>query len=372
LFYHVETTNGGTIDYYGEKDEDGNHLIVRLVCIKSAGGQETNTTFDKLSRPINVSIGNQTIIQLDWDAKKITEANGNISCNEAINSLTNLLSTQMVDFSNEILKSLPSKRDKVLTTQQTSEQMGKEQCQLAYEQSKAGMKEMAQSIYNVFFSTVTGAFEGAKKEGTGGAVIGGIGALIIAVLKETLAGTLRAIGRESMGEVVNEVVDTAEKINDYHNADPSVKARVDANNKQKATNLADRFFKDFLDSALFDKLVMQPWFKHCKETYMPCNANISATGGVGTRYYKFNLGKGAGTIGLSYEFFEVPDQISIRGAVKYSTGCVSNGQNVPLSFDTSKGNFYSGRQANATIQIDVVGDCTRKGSTKWQFTLTCP
>jgi len=80
LLYTLQTSNGGTIQYFGEKDEDGTHLSVREVCIETASGQHMTILSDSSSRPTHLSRGDGRVVEFDWDSKTITETDGSIQC----------------------------------------------------------------------------------------------------------------------------------------------------------------------------------------------------------------------------------------------------------------------------------------------------
>jgi hypothetical protein len=71
LFYHVQSSNGATVDYYGNKDRAGQHIALRLACIKTTIGQEIAMHFGEQNRPIALSFGNNKIVQFDQNSKTI-------------------------------------------------------------------------------------------------------------------------------------------------------------------------------------------------------------------------------------------------------------------------------------------------------------
>lgn len=280
LLYTLQTSNGATVQYFGEKDENGGHLSLKEVCIETASKQSIIIVLDNENRPTRISRGDGKILEFDWNSQTIIEVNGSIPCSKNTNTLTTT-------------KFEPTLKKIFTTTELTSladtqDSPAQQACQEEYDKSKETFNKACQAVSGILALADL-------------APIAGILALLCVYSDEILDATR---GRA--------------------------------------------------------------WDKHCEEKYMACDANASFSGGVGTQAYHFEMGINSGTFIFSYEFYTVPDQIHILhdGKVIYKTSCSggNGGQSMMIPF--------SGQ--STAISVEVWGDCTGKGSTGWDFNISCP
>jgi len=425
-FYHVETENKGTVDYYGEKDDAGHHLAIKLICMKTTRGQEINLLFDSQNHLVNLGVANQRVIQFDWNTKLISEVKGNINCSDAVNALVAKANVQKSNPYSDPLRTLslgtkstsenaslkilasqipsadstttqipltpdPSQATTASTTTQMpfvpAPNQAATECDISTKYTKDGIKEMVDSLLTIGLSiadvvafvnaeavpveAATGPAAGPIIVGTEvGAVMGGF---LFGIVKVSINGLARMEANSTPEPAltwlqgVNLLVDEIDGVMGLKALGKATKSKAELEKLYKTTTATSS--TNLLDIPLIQKLMKDA----CEKTYKPCDANISTSGGVGSYGpYIMHLGKGSGLLGLSYEFFDVPDQLTISGAVRYSTGCVNGAQSVQLPFDTSAGNFFSGRQSSAVVEVKVSGDCTSQGSTGWNFKVFCP
>ncbi|TAG91902.1 MAG: hypothetical protein EAZ18_15915 [Oscillatoriales cyanobacterium] len=101
---------------------------------------------------------------------------------------------------------------------------------------------------------------------------------------------------------------------------------------------------------------------HKKDHVAQCGQQQVSGGQAGdTRTIQLTAKKGK--INVSYEMFDVPDQLIVRyeGRVIINTGFVSDSSTVSADFD---GN-------SDQVEVEVIGN-RQQSSTKWNYTLSCP
>jgi len=283
LLYTLQTTNGGTIRYFGDKSDKGSHLSVKVVCMGTTSAQEIVILVDNLGHPTHISRGDGKLIQFDWNSRTVIESNGSISCDEATKQA---FVTQAVRQSLSSVEQAPYKtlEESVLKSQgQTLEQVAQENCMKDYLNSKDPFQKAC--------------------------------------------GVVTALSY----------------------ANPALAAIL---------GVLCIYSDEILDSTFGAS-----WESYCKETHTACNST-SQSGHVGSHTHYLELGKNSGFFELSYSFYSIPDQLYVLydGKSIYRTSCSGGSQSVSIPFSGS----------STSIAVEVFGDCTNKGSTDWNYTISCP